>query len=52
MGNLLVPKSLAINRTGYHDTKDTLANIDLDCDVAVAAIAAETVSRVATSQEN
>ena len=28
-----------INRRGYHDTHDTLANIDLDYGAAVAAIA-------------
>lgn len=37
-----------INRTGYHDTHDTMANIDLDYGAALAAIAIETVARVAT----
>ena len=37
-----------INRSGYHDTKDTLENIDLDYGAALAAIAIETVARVAT----
>jgi len=36
-----------INRTGYHETKDTLENIDLDYGSALAAIAIETVARVA-----
>ena len=36
-----------INRTGYHDTKDTMANIDLDYGAAVAAIAIEAVARAA-----
>jgi hypothetical protein len=51
MGNLLLPKSLAINRTGYHDTQDTMANTNLDYGATVAAIATETVARVATSRE-
>ena len=34
-----------INRTGYHDTKDTMENIDLDYGAAVAAIAIESVAR-------
>jgi hypothetical protein len=37
-----------INRTGYHDTKDTLENIDLDYGAALSAIAIETIARVAT----
>jgi hypothetical protein len=37
-----------INREGYHDTQDTMANIDLDYGAAVAAIAIETVARTAT----
>jgi len=37
-----------INRQGYHDTHDTLANIDLDYGAAVAAIAIESVARAAT----
>jgi len=37
-----------ISRTGYHDTYDKLQNIDLDYGAAVAAIAIETVARVAT----
>jgi hypothetical protein len=38
-----------INRSGYHDTKDTLENIDLDYGAAVAAIAIESAARVACS---
>lgn len=37
-----------INRTGYHDTHDTMENIDLDYGAALSAIAIETVARVAT----
>ncbi len=37
-----------INRRGYHDTHDTLENIDLDYGAAVAAIAIETIARLAT----
>jgi len=40
-----------INRSGYHDTKDTLENIDLDYGAAFAAIAIETVARIATLKE-
>jgi hypothetical protein len=36
-----------INRTGYHDTKDTMENIDLEYGAAFAAIAIETVARMA-----
>jgi hypothetical protein len=39
-----------INRHGYHDTKDTMANIDLDYGAAVAAIAIEAVARAATER--
>ena len=38
-----------INREGYHDTQDTMANIDLDYGAAVAAIAIETVARTASA---
>ena len=37
-----------INRKGYHDTHDTMENIDLDYGAAVAAIAIESVARAAT----
>jgi hypothetical protein len=40
-----------ISRSGYHDTKDTLDNIDLDYGAAFAAIAIETVARVASLKE-
>ena len=48
---VLFMENYDINRTGYHDTKDTLENIDLDYGAALAAIAIETVARVATLKE-
>jgi hypothetical protein len=36
-----------INRSGYHDSKDTMAGINLDYGAALAAIAIESVARVA-----
>src|SRR5262249_46295175 len=39
-----------INRRGYHDSQDTLANIDLDYGAALAAIVIESVARAATEQ--
>ncbi len=36
-----------IDRQGYHDTHDTMENIDLDYGAGVAAIAIETVARLA-----
>jgi hypothetical protein len=38
-----------INRSGYHDTHDTLDNIDLDYGSALAAIAIETCAQAAQS---
>jgi hypothetical protein len=46
---VLLMENYDINRVGYHDTQDTLANIDLDYGAALAAIAIEAVARVATS---
>ena len=37
-----------INRAGYHDSHDTMANIDLDYGSAVVAITIESVVRAAT----
>jgi hypothetical protein len=48
---VLFMENYDINRTGYHDTKDTLENIDLDYGTAFAAIAIETVARVASLKE-
>jgi len=39
-----------IHRSGYHDTKDTMENIDLDYGSALSAIAIETVARVAVGK--
>ena len=44
---VLFMENYDIDRSGYHDTNDTMANIDLDFGAAVAAIAIETVARVA-----
>ncbi|HQT91624.1 MAG TPA: M28 family peptidase, partial [Candidatus Kryptobacter bacterium] len=44
---VLFMENYDINRTGYHDTKDTMENIDLDYGAALSAIAIETVARVA-----
>jgi hypothetical protein len=38
-----------INRRGYHDSHDTMANIDLDYGAALAATVIETVARVAAT---
>ena len=46
---VLFMENYDINRTGYHDTHDTMANIDLDYGAAVAAITIESVARAATS---
>jgi hypothetical protein len=45
---VLFMENYDIDRTGYHDTKDTMENIDLDYGAAVSAIAIESVARVAT----
>lgn len=45
---VLFMENYDINRTGYHDTHDTMENIDLDYGAAVAAIAIETVAMVAS----
>lgn len=45
---VLFMENYDINRSGYHDTKDTMENIDLDYGAAFAAIAIETVARVAS----
>ena len=45
---VLFMENYDLHRSGYHDTKDTMENIDLDYGAAVAAICIETVARVAT----
>ncbi len=44
---VLFMENYDINRQGYHDTQDTMLNIDLDYGAALAAIAIETVARTA-----
>jgi hypothetical protein len=48
---VLFMENYDINRSGYHDTKDTMENIDLDFGAAFAAIAIETAARVASLPE-
>ena len=45
---VLFMENYDISRTGYHDTHDTMENIDLDYCTAVTAIAIETVAGTAT----
>jgi hypothetical protein len=45
---VLLMENYDIDRSGYHDSHDTLANIDLDYAAALAAIAIEAVARAAT----
>ena len=47
---VLFMENYDINRTGYHDTHDTMENIDLDYGAAVAAIVIESVARAATME--
>lgn len=46
---VLFMENYDINRKGYHDTLDTMENIDLDYGAAVAAIAIEAAARAANS---
>ena len=48
---VLFMENYDINRSGYHDTKDTMENIDLDYGAAFAAIAIEAAARAATLPE-
>jgi Peptidase family M28 len=48
---VLFMENYDINRSGYHDSKDTMENIDLDYGSAFAAIAIETIARVASLTE-
>lgn len=48
---VLLMENYDIARSGYHDTQDTLENIDLDYGAALAAIAIETVTQAATLTE-
>jgi hypothetical protein len=47
---VLFMENYDINRSGYHDSHDTMANIDLDYGAGVAAIAIESVARAATER--
>jgi hypothetical protein len=47
---VLFMENYDINRSGYHDSHDTMSNIDLDYGAGVAAIAIETVARAATEK--
>lgn len=44
---ILLMENYDIDRRGYHDSYDTMANINLDYGAAIAAIAIETVARLA-----
>ena len=43
---ILFMENYDIDRSGYHDTHDTMENIDLDYGAAVSSIAIETVARL------
>jgi hypothetical protein len=47
---VLFMENYDINRSGYHDSHDTMANIDLDYGAGVAAITIEAVARAATEK--
>jgi hypothetical protein len=49
---VLFMENYDINRAGYHDTNDTMKNIDLDYGAAVCAITIEAVARAASSTES
>jgi hypothetical protein len=48
---VLFMENYDLHRTGYHDTKDTMENIDLDYGAAIAAICIEAAARVAVVPE-
>jgi hypothetical protein len=48
---VLFMENYDINRTGYHDTHDTMENIDLDYGAAVCAITIEAVARAANAED-
>ena len=50
MPTLLFMENYDITRAGYHDSEDTLGNIDLDYGAALAAITIEAVARMATEE--
>ncbi len=47
---VLLMENYDLNRAGYHDTHDTLANIDLDYAAALTAIAIEAVADCASAR--
>jgi hypothetical protein len=47
---VLFMENYDISRKGYHDSHDTMANIDLDYGAALVAIAIEAVARTATEK--
>jgi hypothetical protein len=49
---VLFMENYDINRTGYHDTHDTMENIDLDYGAAVCAITIEAVARAANAKDS
>jgi hypothetical protein len=49
---VLFMENYDINRTGYHDTHDTMENIDLDYGAALCAITIEAVARAANSKDS
>ena len=48
---VLFMENYDINRSGYHDTHDTMENIDLDYGSALCAITIESVARAASLKE-
>jgi Zn-dependent M28 family amino/carboxypeptidase len=48
---VLFMENYDINRTGYHDSGDTLANIDLDHGAALTAVVIEAVARAGAAAE-
>ena len=44
---ILFMENYDISRQGYHDSHDTMENIDLDYGAALSSIAIETVARIA-----
>jgi hypothetical protein len=46
--SVLFMENYDLNRSGYHDSQDTVANIDLDYGAALSAIAIEATARAAT----
>jgi hypothetical protein len=49
---VLFMENYDVARRGYHDSKDTLANVNLDYGAAVAAIAIESTARAATERRD